>query len=79
MPAVLSTKLPKPTVRTRTTWNNSKFALLLVEAHIKNLVLDAVPSTFIEELDGTLMGFARVSTIQILTHLRTTAEAQPKI
>jgi hypothetical protein len=43
----------------------------VVEAHIKKLVLEAVPNTFIEELADTLMGFAGVSTIQILAHLRT--------
>jgi hypothetical protein len=42
----------------------------IVEAHIKKLVLAAVPNTFIEELADTLMGFAGVSTIPSTNSLR---------
>jgi hypothetical protein len=63
-------KLPKQIAPTKTTWNKFKICTVL-EAHIKKLVLNAVPNTFIEELANTLMGFAGVSTIQILSHLRT--------
>jgi hypothetical protein len=44
----------------------------IVDAHIKKLILAAVPATYIEELSDTVMGFANVTTLQILDHLRTT-------
>lgn len=42
----------------------------LVDANIKKLILEAVPPTYLEELSDTIMGFANVSSLVILQHLR---------
>ena len=43
-----------------------------VEMALKEMILTAVPKTFIHVLEDQLYGFSQVSTLQILTHLNTT-------
>jgi hypothetical protein len=44
----------------------------VVDANLKKLILEAVPPTYLEELADTVMGFANVTCLEILQHLRTT-------
>jgi hypothetical protein len=43
-----------------------------VENGLKEMILAAVPNTFIQVLDNHLFGYSQVSAIQLLTHLDTT-------
>jgi hypothetical protein len=43
-----------------------------IENGLKEMLLAAVPSTFIQVLEHQLFGFSQVSTLQLLTHLETT-------
>ena len=45
---------------------------VIVEAHLKKLILEAVPSTYLDELSDAVMGFSNVSCVELLTHLHTT-------
>jgi hypothetical protein len=43
-----------------------------IKNELKEMLLAAVPGTFIQVLEHQLFGFSQVSALQILTHLNTT-------
>ena len=47
-------------------------AYIAVDANLKKQLIKAVPDTFIDELSDELLGYAKTTTLSLLTHLTST-------